>query len=267
TTIDVPGAAVNGAYGINRAGDVVGYFVQGVNSMHKHGFLYRGGNFTQIDYPGASSTFAYGINDSGLMTGSAEFSGGATALGFTYDQTNFTPIVIKGKSTTITYAIDNTNDLVGGAGTLYTTKGFELVGGQSQTLKVPGAYVYVFASGINNLDTIVGWADSSGFICRQSSCRILNISGANQTAARGLNDGGMIVGWYTVPGGCACAFAMLNGKTLSFKYPGAQFTAAAAINALGQIVGQYTFDFQTYHGFITSPITTADFVGAASDSP
>jgi probable HAF family extracellular repeat protein len=35
-------------------------------------------------------------------------------------------------------------------------------------------------------------------------------------------------------------------------------TGALGINNLGQIVGSYTFDQQTYHGFVTNPIASAD---------
>jgi probable HAF family extracellular repeat protein len=36
-------------------------------------------------------------------------------------------------------------------------------------------------------------------------------------------------------------------------------TGATAINISGQIVGQYELSDNTWHGFVTSPITTVDF--------
>jgi probable HAF family extracellular repeat protein len=119
--------------------------------------------------------------------------------------------------------------------------------------------VYVYGSAINNFGAIVGWTDYDGFLCRHGICRILDFPGANKTEALGINDSGVIVGWYTVPQGCVCAFALKNGKYISFSYPGAAGTFAAGINASGQIVGEYTFDYNAYHGFVTSPITGADF--------
>jgi probable HAF family extracellular repeat protein len=44
---------------------------------------------------------------------------------------------------------------------------------------------------------------------------------------------------------------------ISLRYPGAVETFAYSINAAGQVVGGYTSDYQTFHGFVTSPITTA----------
>jgi probable HAF family extracellular repeat protein len=55
------------------------------------------------------------------------------------------------------------------------------------------------------------------------------------------------------------AFASRNGRFISFRFPGALATAAAGINDAGQVVGQYTFDYKTFHGFVTSPIASSDF--------
>ncbi len=51
-------------------------------------------------------------------------------------------------------------------------------------------------------------------------------------------------------------FCARNG---GFSYPGAMWTFASDINNSGQIVGTYSFDRIAYHGFVTSPITSADF--------
>src|SRR6266568_8925698 len=113
TTIDVPGAGVTGVYGINSAGEMVGYYCSDSNDPNKHGFLLSGGNFTYLDYPSAYATFAYGINDSGIIVGSAEFQGGLTAVGFSYDGSAYTSISDGGNSTTITYSINNAGEIVG----------------------------------------------------------------------------------------------------------------------------------------------------------
>ncbi len=70
TTIDVPGSSGTRAYGINKAGDIVGTYVVsrpvGVNS---YGFLLTKGRFTTIDFPGGFGTEAYGINAAGEIVG------------------------------------------------------------------------------------------------------------------------------------------------------------------------------------------------------
>lgn len=254
TTIDVPGAVYTGIFAINSVGDMVGNY--GQNTLKdSHGFMYSNGVFTYFDYPGQTVTVPMGINDSNLIVGSAgEFS----IIGFLYDGTTFTTITDGNNSATYPNGINNAGIVVGGAGTIYTTKGFEMLNGRFKTLNVTGGYTYVYGNGINNLGTIVGWTESDGFICRGSTCKIMDYPGASQTEALGINDAGVIVGWYAASG-CVCGFASKKGKFISFAFPGAAATTAAGINKSGQIVGQYTFDYTAWHGYVTSPITDADF--------
>src|SRR5215469_129913 len=60
TSIDIPGAGVLGAYGINSNGDIVGYYGTD-NNANKPAFLLSNGVFTYFDYPGQPSTIATGI--------------------------------------------------------------------------------------------------------------------------------------------------------------------------------------------------------------
>ena len=54
-------------------------------------------------------------------------------------------------------------------------------------------------------------------------------------------------------------FAFMNGRYVTIDYPGAVLTSALGINATGQMVGEYQFADHIDHGFVTSPITAADF--------
>ena len=67
TTLNVPGAILTDAYGINDAGQVVGLYID--NAGIAHGFVDTGGIYTTLDVPGASLTEAYGINDAGQVVG------------------------------------------------------------------------------------------------------------------------------------------------------------------------------------------------------
>jgi probable HAF family extracellular repeat protein len=255
TTIDVPGAGYTGVLGINKAGDMVGNY--GTNTeTDSHGFLYSNGTFTYFDYPGATVTVASGINDSGLIVGHA---GEAPVVGFLYDNGTFTTIKDGSDNATFTVGINNVGDIVGSAGSIYSTKGVELIGSRFKTLNVPGQYVYVSGTGINNRNEIVGWTDTTGFKCLSGKCQTFMVPGATQTEGEGVNDAGVIVGWYNPSSATDYAFVLQNGRYVSFIYPGAVETAALGINASGQVVGEYTFDYQSYHGFVTSPITAADF--------
>jgi probable HAF family extracellular repeat protein len=257
TTIDVPGTVITNVEGINTSGVMVGNYATTSNGM-AHGFIYDAGNFTEFDYPNADSTLPFGINDSGIISGSAYIRNSTAALSFLYDGTTFTTVRAPGDSATLARGINNAGVMVGGDGlTLSGTKGFALSGTQFKTVSPPGVYVYVFGDGINNLNQVVGSDDNSSFFYSNGRFKVISFPGASQTQAWGINDSGIIVGWYS--GESFTGFALRNGKYLSITYPGALYTFASGINKDGQIVGSYTLDQQTYHGFVTSPITAETF--------
>jgi probable HAF family extracellular repeat protein len=256
TTIDVPGAGYTRISGINKAGDMVGDYGQDTNT-DAHGFLYSNGAFTYFDYPGETVTVPMDINDSGVIVG---YAGRNPVIGFLYDGTSFTTVQRGNDSATYSFGINNAGNVVGGTSNIYTTKGFEMRGGRFKLLQVPGEFIYVYGAGINNLGTVVGWTDDNGFACRRGSCQLLDFPGAVKTEVLGINDSGIVVGWYEKgPPYAFHSFASKNGRYISFDYPGAGATFAYGINASGQIVGAYTSDFSVYHGFLTSPISAADF--------
>jgi len=112
----------------------------------------------------------------------------------------------------------------------------------------------------------VGSDDNGGFLYNKGKYQTLSFPGSSQTQPWGINDNGIVVGWYygCTPTCADHAFAIMKGKYLSFDYPGAMGTFSGGINYSGQIVGSYTLDNQTFHGFLTSPITTASFADQAS---
>jgi hypothetical protein len=254
TTIDVPGANYTGVWGINSVGDMVGNYGQDT-SQDSHGFLYSNGAFTFFDYPGQVVTLPRGINDFGIIAGEA---GQNTVVGFTYDGTSFTTVKHGSDSATFVDGINNNGDLVGGTGSIYATKGFDLTGGKFKRLSPPGNFIYIYGTGINNFGEIVGYDDNGGFIFKNGRFQTVVFPGASQTDVLGVNDKGAIVGWYITGGVCTCAFVQKNGKFFSFSYPGAAATTAAGINSAGQVVGQYTFDYQAWHGYITNPIAALE---------
>ena len=68
TTIDVPGIYDTQAFGINDAGQIVGYYEPYVGPLH--GLLLDvDGSYTTLDVPGAIETDAVGINASGQIVG------------------------------------------------------------------------------------------------------------------------------------------------------------------------------------------------------
>lgn len=263
TSIDYPGEAITNIHGINTAGDMVGNYAAATNAP-SHGFLYSGGTFTTIDYPGGDDTLAIGINDSGLISGNALINQSTGAAGFTFDGTKFTSIQLRGQSATLVYGINNAGIVVGADGSLAATEGFELAGKHFHQILPPGNYCSVYANAINNLGEVVGSVcgaagEDSGFVLKNGQYQFIGVTGANDsTIPSGVNDKGIVVGYYG-KGVNFIGFAFINGKYLTFSYPGALYTFALGINSNGQIVGSYSIDLQTYHGFVSSPIAADDF--------
>lgn len=265
TTIDVPGAGFTSVQSINTAGEMAGIYAE-TSLSSPHGFSLSAGNFSFIDYPGAEATRAYGINDSGLIVGYGEFQNDSSWLGFEYDGTTFTPIRDGKNSATACLGLNNAGWVVGGDGAVDATHGFELRGRTFKPIVPPGNYVYIYATGINKSGEVVGYndgvsSDYVGFSYIDGKYETIDFPGDPETTTEpwGINDGGMIVGWYNPMSAYLYAFVSKNGKYISFSYPGAVETAAYGINAAGQIVGTYTLDYETYHGFVTSPLSSADF--------
>ncbi|HZQ67823.1 MAG TPA: hypothetical protein VFA68_04825 [Terriglobales bacterium] len=254
TTIDVPGALYTNVSGINKAGDLVGSYGQNT-SNDSHGFVYSNGVFKFFDYPGQTVTVPTSINDFGRIVG---FFVQNPIIGFLFDGNTFTSLQDGTDSATFCEGINNAGVMVGGAGTIYTTTGFELRRGVYLPINFPGEYLYGVANGINNLGQVVGYTISgtyqNGFILTNGKFRNINFPGALETDALGINDKGVVVGWYNPSSQSDYAFILINGRYISFSYPGAVATFATGINTSGQIVGQYTFDYSTYHGFVTNPL-------------
>jgi probable HAF family extracellular repeat protein len=256
TTIDVPGAGITNVLGINSAGSTTGNYAEAIGSPSR-GFSFADGNFTLFDYPGGDDTVPVGINDSDLISGSSFIRNYTAIVSFLYDGNSFTTIRAPGKSVTDAQGINNAGVIVGGDGSTGATRGFARVGTHFNDISPPGNYIFIFGNGVNNLGQIVGTADDTGFFYGHGMFKTLAVPGASATQPRGINDSGIIVGWYA--GASFTGFALLKGKYLKIKYPGAIYTFASGINNSGQIVGSYSIDQQTYHGFVTSPITAADF--------
>jgi uncharacterized membrane protein len=265
TTIDVPGAKITAINGINTAGDMVGFYGQD-DFGPLSGFLYHESVFTYFNYPGQPETFPGGINDSGLIVGAATQTPDKrfTVLGFLYDGTTFTKFRDGSNNVTYGYGINNAGIVVGASGaTLGSWNGFQMRNGIFKDIDFPGNPIYGWATGINNHGKIVGFDNFDtyyhAYIYYHGEFKNIDFPGAIHTAALGLNDSGIVVGWYCLSGSACYAYAFKNGKYISFRYPHARATYADGINSAGQIVGAYTFDYQTSHGFVTSPITDADF--------
>ena len=96
TTLDDTSAAF-GTYatGINKYGEIVGYYIDATGQ--KNGFVYGGGTYTTVDDPkgpfnyGTVYTVLTGINDSGQIVGYEQSKGAGLSFsyGFVYQAGTF----------------------------------------------------------------------------------------------------------------------------------------------------------------------------------
>ena len=261
TTIDAPGALNTVVEGINNVGQMVGYYYNDQGFIAT-GFELDGGNFSFFSDPIGYSTVARAINDSGLIAGYS-YVGSEGVVGYLYDSTTFTKIQIGSYPDSYVAGIDNAGDIVGGYG-FGSANGFEQSGTKFRNVTPPGGQGWASADGINNFGQIVGWSyGNDGFFYQNGKYTVIKVTDQYfLTEALGINDNGMIVGSYF---GCTSSctehgFVFFKGKYLSFDFPNAFQTFADGINNAGQVVGTYTAtEYGYFHGFVTSPVTVADF--------
>jgi len=118
TTLDPPGSISTTATGINKSGQIVGWYAD--SSDVWHGWLLSSGTYTTIHYAGKSTTFLYGIADNGQIVGGYDLQGG-----FIYQGGTFNDIVVSlDPSAAIVPSRINpkgvmVGDYIDGAGTIY----------------------------------------------------------------------------------------------------------------------------------------------------
>lgn len=158
----VPGSLITQAYGLNGNGDIVGHYLAKDGSGH--GFKLSGGSVTAIDYPGAQDTEAFGIDNSGQIVGT--YADATGRHGFFLDGTKFTMIDFPQSTETQLSGINNSGQIVGSyIASSGMTYGLFLNGaasGMFSTLSVPGS-IFSSALGVNDSGIVSGYyTDISG---------------------------------------------------------------------------------------------------------
>jgi hypothetical protein len=219
-----PGADVTNATGINISGLVCGSFDVNVRGMPQnkngagapdrpeniivtHGFFFDGATYTQFDLPGSDNTYVTGVNDAGDFCGY-----GSTMAGF------------------------NT--------------GFVSIGGVITTFSGP-AGVTISPLAINNLGQVVGYynpPDSAHGFFRAADGTLTNpidYPNAVYTTLTGINDAGLIVGWYRDIGFVTSGMVVQNFNLFtSYDHPDAanNQTLFQGVNNSNLISGYYQVD-------------------------
>ena len=218
------------AQGINNGGTIVGGALSPSDPTHEQGFILIGSKYTFFSRPGWDNTSARAIANSGLITGYNYTSDLSTFAGFIYNAgTNpFTDATPPGSGTGFS-----------------ATQGMNADGrisgdGRSDEL---GRYAFIWQQG-----TLVrGARELAPFLAR------LQIADAN-TAARGINDAGVIVGFNNSSGG----FVGSDSRGFQVLIPpggdaAGAFAGCEGINNLRQVVCEVTDALGNNRAFIGSP--------------
>ena len=95
------------------------------------------------------------------------------------------------------------------------------------------------------------------------------IPGAIATVATGINNSGVVVGWYSDSSGVFHGFSIASGTVTTIDDPKGTATLCNGINSSGQIVGEYTQPDGNNHGFLYDNGTFTDVgigvISGASD--
>lgn len=193
TPISYPASVLTTPFGIDDAGEVVGYYVGLVNPQPQ-GFTYANGAYSTVDYPGSTATELLAISSSGTILG--RYFNTACPLSCLFLDSNGT--FTTPSSPTGGGAIDNAGDILDG-NTVYYSNGVVV------PINVPGASSTTLF-GINDLGQIVGTAlfgngpdmTSEGFVYTNGVFQFINFPGAppGTTTAYAINNADEIVGTY-----------------------------------------------------------------------
>jgi probable HAF family extracellular repeat protein len=267
---------LQGAFGINNAGDIVGEYWD--TNFVSHGYVYSHGQYTTVDDPLAGTapfqgTSAMGINDRGDIVGTyydANWGGHGFVLSggryTTLDDPNAAPAAFGG---TLVFHNNDRGDIVGAYIAVNGTEhGFLFSNGRYTTLDAtlagPGGNTAAY--GINNAGQIVGFfstADGSvlgGFLLSDGQYTALNVPDASYVLPTGINDRGQVVGLYFDASFNGHGFLYSNGQYTTVDDPDAANTSdfgsasyAYGINDRGQVVGEFYDANAIAHSYVATP--------------
>ena len=217
STYGVPNSLTFGFYGLNNAGQAVGFY-QDANEV-SHGVIVQEGELIKYDFPGAAETEIFGVSESGLLIGDI-FDVHGAIHGFVGDEQFDVP----GAVTTYADDMNAAGSLVGSyidADGIY--HGYiRHADGSFTTFDYPGVLSnleYLFVNAINDASVIVFRAKAFDSLERT---------------------------YIRLP----------NGTLKALKFPGSVTTVARDINREGQVVGYYDTLDGRRHGFIATPLTS-----------
>lgn len=265
TSFDYPSSVATNPTAINRAGTIVGYYLDA--GFVEHGFArLANGTFKQVDYPGAVGTILHDINDSNQVVG-FYMSSDASFHGFLFTApNNFTPIDYPGAVSTSPYGINKSGQIVGAWTNGFSVQqSFSLLNGTYQNLTDSSALV-AYANSVNSAGTIAGdWVSTCTPVCAYhgfilpsvASSNYIDVEypGAQMTYIYKIDDFNQVAGDYIGSDGTLHGWSGTPGKNQYFTvdYPGSTVSSANGINNRGILTGWYADSDGVSHGFFAVP--------------
>ncbi len=210
----------NQLLGINNAGVIAGYFGDGT-IINNNGFTYANGAFTPENVAGADQTQVVAINNT----------------------------LTSGHYNTAGFSVNNASGV---------NRGFTNISGVVTNVDGPGS-TFTQVLGLNDKNRAVGFYTAggvtSGFVYNTSTTALTTLNlpaswNATSVTATGINNSGVIVGFYTSCAGCIAGFIDNNGTFSSPTDLNGTNPMFFGINNLGQVVGTDTSAGNFSEGFV-----------------
>ena len=234
STYDVPGSLKTVFYGLNNAGQAVGFYRD--SDEVDHGVIVQDAELTQFDFPGAAQTEIYGISETGILAGNIIDAAGVIH-GFMGDMQIDVPGAIR------TYA-----DHVNAAGIL--------VGSYTDADGINHGYMRLPDGSFVNVDAHDTHHSEDDFIDVDAHDTLLELEFLFVNA---ISDTGLIVFRAKAVDDIQRSYIVMpNAEPLELRVPGSVITIARDINGQGRIAGYYDTPDGRRHGFVAEPAAGVD---------
>ena len=235
STYDVPGSLRTVFYGLNNAGQTVGFY-RGSDKVD-HGVIVQDGKLTQFDFPGAAQTEIYGISETGILAGNIIDAAGVIH-GFMGDMQIDVPGAIR------TYA-----DQVNAAGIL--------VGSYTDADGIHHGYMRRPDGSFINVDAHGDTHHPDGnFIDVDAHDTLPPLEFLFVNA---ISDTGFIVFRAKAVDEIQRTYILMpNGEPMELRVPGSVITIARDIDVQGRLAGYYDTPDGRRHGFVAKPAAGVD---------
>ena len=235
STYDVPGSLKTVFYGLNNAGQAVGFYRD--SDEIDHGVIVQDGELTQFDFPGAAQTEIYGISETGIFAGNIIDAAGVIH-GFMGDMQIDVPGAIR------TYA-----DHVNAAGIL--------VGSYTDADGINHGYMRLPDGSFINVDAHGDTHHPDGnFIDVDAHDTLPPLEFLFVNA---ISDTGLIVFRAKAVDDIQRSYILMqNGELMELRFPGSVVTVARDIDIEGRVAGYYDTPDGRTHGFVAKPAASVD---------